>query len=379
VNSRLAVQLLPLVAACLGAAWPLLGQSPSGPIAPQPGASIQQPPPQPRIGVRVALVNTPITVRNSKGQMINNLEAKDFRVTDNGVPQKIMHFDMGGDPLSIVVVVETSSRVAPLLPQVRKTGVILAQTVMGANGEAAVVGFNDSVDKLQDFTNNPDQVETTINKLVSGSSGCKLYDAMALAVEMLSGQPEPTADRPGRRRVMLVVSEADDVGSGSRFGEVLRQAQLANVTIYSAGLSSTRAELQATPRDNTPQPTPPGTFGTPPMPGTIQTPDTAAARYGSGDLTQAIVWAVQHVKDKVKGNPLELATTGTGGAHFPTFKNHSIESAIDEIGGELHSQYSVSYAPTGTNDTGYHEIKVAVDKSGLKVRARPGYYIGPPS
>ena len=53
--------------------------------------------------------------------------------------------------------------------------------------------------------------------------------------------------------------------------------------------------------------------------------------------------------------------------------------AIDEIGGELHSQYSVSYIPSDTNDTGYHEIKVTVDGKNLKVRARPGYYVAPPA
>ena len=232
----------------------------------------------------------------------------------------------------------------------RKTGILFTQTVMGANGEAAVIGFNDSVDKLQDFTSNHDKIENVFTHLQAGTSGSKLYDAMAVGVEMLSGQPQPTADKPGRRRVMLILSEATDVGSDTQLGEVLRQAQLANVTIYSVGLSTTRAELQAAPRDTTPQPTPPGTFGTPPMPGTVQTPDTEAARYGSGDLMHAIVWAVQHVKDKVKGNPLELATAGTGGEHLATFKDRSIENAIDEIGGELHSQYSVSYAPTGTND-----------------------------
>jgi hypothetical protein len=64
--------------------------------------------------------------------------------------------------------------------------------------------------------------------------------------------------------------------------------------------------------------------------------------------------------------------------HLATYKNRSIENAIDEIGGELHSQYSVSYAPPGTNETGYHEIRVTVAKNGLKVRARPGYYLAPP-
>lgn len=366
------------VFALLAAAWPLSAQSPSGPITPQPGAPVQQPPPPPKIGVRVTLVSTPVTVRDAKGQIVANLDAKDFRVTDNGVEQKITHFELGGDPLSLVILVETSSRVAPLLPQVRKTGILLTETVMGTNGEAAVVGFNDSVDKLQDFTANHDKIENSFTKLQSGTSGSKLYDAMAVGMEMLSGRPLPIADAPGRRRVMLILSEATDAGSDTRFGAVLRQAQLSNVTIYSVGLSTTRAELQAPPRDTTPHPTPPGTFGLPPQPGTPQTPDTEDARYGSGDLMQAVIWAVQHVKDAVTANPLEVAAAGTGGAHQATFKNRSIEKAIDEIGGELHSQYSVSYTPTGTNDMGYHEIKVTVAKNGLKVRARPGYYVAPP-
>jgi VWFA-related protein len=362
-----------------GSACSLAAQSPSGPISPQAGTAIQQAPPQPKIGVRVALVNTPVTVRDSKGQMVHTLDIKDFHVTDNGVSQKITHFDMGGDPLSLVILVETSSRIAAFLPQMRKSGILFTQTVMGADAEAAVVGFNDSVDKLQDFTSNPDQIDSTINHLKAGTSGSKLYDAMALGVEMLSGRPQPSADQPGRRRVMFLMSEATDTGSGSKFGEVLRQAQLSNITIYSVGLSTTRAELQAAPRDTTPHPTPPGTFGAPPFPGTPQGLESDSARYGSGDLTQAIAWVVKNVADKIRGNPLELASAGTGGAHLPTFKDRSIETAIDEIGGELHSQYSVSYTPTGTNDTGYHEIKVAVDGKNLKVRARPGYYVAPPA
>jgi VWFA-related protein len=373
-------RLLAVIGA-MASVWPLAAQSPTGPIAPQAGVAVQQPPAQAKIGVSVALVNTPVTVRDSKGQMIHTLDAKDFRVTDNGVPQHILHFDMGGDPLSLVVLVETSSRVDAMLPQIRKSGIVITQTVVGATGEAAIISFDDSVDKLQEFTANADKIEKTFTDLQAGTSGSKLYDAMAVGVEMLSGQPQPTADKPGRRRVMLILSEATDVGSGTQFGEVLRQAQLANVTIYSVGLSTTRAELQAAPRNTTPQVTPPGTFGTPPMPGTVQTPDTEAARLGSGDLMPAIIWAVKHVKDKVKGNPLALATAGTGGEHLATFKDLSIDKAIDEIGGELHSQYSVTYAPTGTNDAGYHEIKVAVAKHGSsnwKIRSRPGYYIGPP-
>jgi VWFA-related protein len=362
---------------------PARAQAPSGPIAPKPGAEVQQPPrnTQAKVKVQVALVNTPVTVRDGRGDMVHDLEAHDFHITDNGVAQQISHFDLGGDPISLVILVETSSRIAPLLPEMRKTGILFTQTVMGPTGEASVVAFNDSVDKLQDFTTNGDLIENTIAHLGQGTSGSKLYDAMAVGVEMLSGRPQATADKPGRRRVLMILSEAADAGSEAKLGEVLRQAQLANVTIYSVGLSTTRAELQAKPKDTRPQITPPGTFPLPPQPGVPQTPTSEENRYGNIDLLALAVWAVQHIHDQVKDHALEVAATATGGAHLSTFKDRSIEKAIDEIGGELHSQYTISYAPTGSDAAGYHEIKVNVvrnDAKNLKVRARPGYYLATP-
>src|SRR6266700_1087422 len=167
-----AIALLPLTGMAAHA------QAPSGPLPPKPGVKVQ-----------VALVDTPVTVRDGHGDMVHNLEAHDFQITDNGVAQRIFHFDLGGDPLSLVILVETSSRIEPLLPQVRKTGILFAETAMGPTGEAAVVGFNDAIDKLQDFTANGDLIENTIAHVGPGTSGSKLYDAMAVGVEMLQSRP----------------------------------------------------------------------------------------------------------------------------------------------------------------------------------------------
>src|SRR6266487_4203190 len=358
-------------------------QAPSGPLPPKPGTAVQQPPKdaQAKVKVQVALVNTPVTVRNARGDMVHDLEAANFRISDNGVAQQISHFDLGGDPISMVILIETSSRIALLLPAMTKTGIVFTQTVMGSTGEAAVVGFNDSVDRLQDFTTNPDLIEKTIAHLGAGTSGSKLYDAMAVGVEMLSGRPQAAAEKLGRRRVLMILSEATDVGSEAKLGEVLRQAQLANVTIYSVGLSTTSAELRAKPKDTRPHATPPGTYPMPPLPGTVQTPTSEENRYGNIDLMALAVWAVQHIHDQVKDHALEIAAAATGGAHLPTFKDRSIEKAIDEIGGELHSQYTLSYTPTGSDAPGYHEIKVTLVQArnrDLRVRARPGYYLASP-
>lgn len=282
--------------------------------------------------------------------IIWNLKISRFK--DNGVEQTITHFELGGDSISLVVLVETSSRIEAALPDLRKSGSVVSQIVMGPNAEAAVVGFNDAVDRLQDFTLSGDQIEKTFAHLEDGTSGSRLYDAMGLAVEMLSSRPAPTATNPGRRRVMLVLAESDDKGSKAKLGAVLRQAQLENVTIWSVGLSAVHAWFLNRARM---KPSDPG--------------------WGDNNLIPLAAWAVTNIKDQIHSNALQIATTATGGTHFATWRDRSIESAIDEIGGELHSQYLLMYTPTGTSTEGYHEIKVDVDKSNVRVRSRPGYFV----
>jgi VWFA-related protein len=367
----------------------VFAQAPEGPMAPHPNSQIQQTPPEvlTKLTARVTLVTTPVTVRDQRGAMIHDLDQESFRITDNGVPQKITHFDVGGDPLSIVIVVETSTRIDPMLPQLRKLGILFTEQVMGPTAEAAVVGFDESVHRLQGFTRNHDSIESVFAGLKTTEPGHRLFDAMAEGVELLSDRHKPTPENPAPgRRVLLVVSEALDSGSETKLGQVLRQAQLQNITIFSIGLSTTRTELQSKPRDSAPVPiTPPGVMGLPPRPGTVNTPTTEMNRNSGIDLIALAQVIVEHTKSAETKHTLELGAVATGGSYYSTFKGRSIEAAIDEIGGELHSQYMVSYSPQRSddgNDFGYHKIEVSLapDKSqGKKISSRPGYYIAAPS
>jgi VWFA-related protein len=363
----LAMILLLVPAARLG------GQAPPGPVPPRPGAKVQQPPQaEQRIRVKVELVTTPVTVRDARGELVLSLERRHFRVFDDGVEQRIEDFDLGGDPLSVVILFETSSRVEPMLPAVRKTGILFTQTVLGQTGEAAIFGYDDEINLLLPFTQDQDRIEKSVAQLRMGTSGARMQDALAQAVGMLRNRP---ADR---RRVIIVVGEAADTGSETPLGAVVREAQLNNITIYSVGLSTTAAMLRGDPpRDPTPI-TPPGTYGRPGIPGSVQTPTTEMQRSGNINLMAAIVWMVQTLSNGVGENSLTLATAGTGGLHLPTFRDRSIETAIDQIGAELHAQYSLTYRPTGTLGSGFHEIRIEVNRPGFEVRARPGYYLAPP-
>jgi len=340
-----------------------------GPITPKPGTPIQQPP-EGTIRVRVALVNAPVVVIDAKGELILDLEKKDFHVLDNGIDQAIESCDLGGEPLSAVLVFETSSRIAPLLPGVQKTGILFTQTVIGASGEAAVLSYDDSIGRLLPFTSDHDSVEKTISTLKPSTSGARLYDALSEAVALLRQRPVE------RRRAIVVIGEARDTGSEEKLGEVLRQAQLANVVIYSVGLSTTAAALRSEPSQAAPlQTTPPGTFGGPPIPGTAQTPTSQQQYGGNIDLLALAEWAVRNAAAAVKDRPLEIASAATGGTYQSVIRDRTLEKAVDSIGGELNSQYMLSYHPAGTDAAGYHQIKVTVDRPGVKVRTRPGYYL----
>jgi VWFA-related protein len=365
----LAACLAILAAGLVFSALPGRSQQTQGPIPPKPDKPVQQPP-EATIRVRVALVNAPVIVIGAKGEPVLDLQQKDFRIFDDGAAQTIEAFELGGQQLSAVLVFETSSRIAPLLPAVQKSAIIFTQTVVGPSGEAAVLSYDNSVSTLLPFSTDNDKIEKTIATLQPGDSGARLYDALASAVGLLRGRP------PEQRRAIVVVGEASDAGSEQRLGRVLRDAQLANIVIYSVGLSTTSAGLRSQPSQTGPSPaTPPGTFGGPSFPGTAQTPTSQQQYGGNIDLLGLAEWAVRNATAVVKDRPLEVAATATGGAFQPVFRDSKIETAIDAIGGELNSQYMLSYRPSGADTPGYHQIKVTVNRPGVKVRTRPGYYL----
>ncbi len=361
--------LAALAAGLAMAAAPVRAQQTQGPTTPKPGSPAQQAPAG-KIRIRVQVVSAPVIVIDAKGEPVLDLQQKDFHIQDEGVDQTIESFELGGQQLSAVFVFETSARIATLLPAVQKSAIIFTQTIVGPSGEAAVLSYDNSVNTLLPFSTDDDKIEKTIAQLTPGNSGAHLYSALAAAVALLRNRPSE------RRRAIVVVGEASDAGSEERLGRVLRDAQLNNIVIYSVGLSPTAAALRSPPaQSGPPSATPPGTFGGPSFPGQAQTPTSQQQYAGNIDLLGLAEWTVRNAKAVVKDRPLEVAATATGGSYQPAFREGKLETAIDAIGGELNSQYLLSYHPTGADTPGYHTIQVTVDRPGVKVRTRPGYFL----
>ena len=134
-----------------------------------------------------------MTVINSKGDFVFDLQQKDFEVLDNGVRQHIEQFSLEQHTLAAVIVVEANSTSEPLLDEVRPLGPVFSSLMLGPQGEAAVVTYGDQIRVVQDFTQDGDELESALRGLEARGSSDHLNDALARAIAMLKTSRRKTA------------------------------------------------------------------------------------------------------------------------------------------------------------------------------------------
>ena len=310
----------------------------------------------------------PVTVTDSRGDMVLDLTQKDFHVFDDGAEQKIDHWEMGGDPLAVALVVDTSSRLHPIASEIHSMGIIFTDTVMALDSEAAVITYDSFVTIRQGFTTNHDAVEKAIEAANFDGDEMDLYDGMAAGVQLLETQPLKW------HRVLLVVGEAQDSRSTAHLDQIVRNAERADISIYILGVSSAGADLKSLKID----PPPLHFHGV-----RIQTTGcgNSLSRYGDSqcfNLATPALWLLERGLDAIKHHQLEVAAAATGGIDYSGFRASVLQSALDRIGSELHAQYIVDYRPNSDSVAGFHVLRVTVSRPQVMVRARPGYYFTRP-
>ena len=311
-----------------------------------------------RIRTHINEVIVPVTVMDKKGEPVLDLSRADFHIFDGGAEQKIDRFDIDAEPLAVALVIEANLRLQAMAPVIRGMGSIFTETVMALSGEASVVTYGSTADVCQPFTQDHDAVEKAIANVQFQWSDSNLYDAMAKGVQLLSAQPNQY------RRILLIVGESQDTRSHAKLSQVLRDAQLANVVIYAVGPSSSAADLRYG-KDEQHGERPPPSLKLPKLP-----PIAAGSSYAA-----LAIWLLSRGTNEISNHQLEVAAASTGGIHYRALHDETIRRALDRIGGELHAQYVLGYTPSPDPSPGFNEIKVAVSRSEVKVRARPGYYV----
>ncbi len=375
VRKRGNVLGLCLLAALLGSVPATAQQTGPGtaalPAAPQDKPASSPESRFPVIRIPSYLVSTPVVVTDSRGDPVYGLSKDDFRVYDNGRLQSIRRLDIGTSPLSVVILVQTSDSIAPLLENVKPLAPIFSSLLVGTRGQAAVIFYNRMIKRVQPFSSSPTLLDKTFTKIAAGGPGARLNDALMQAIDMLRESSEDD------RRIIVAIGTGFDSGSKSTRADVIQGASGAKVQIYGLGLSTTKALLKSKPDEQMQGPAN-STVAGPPPPGMPATPDLTQTineqPIPAGDIAVAASKVIASRIPYLHQNRLALYSRFSGGTFFPQWSPKILQDHLDQMALEIQSQYQLAYIPNDLTQTGFHRIIVRVERRGVRVRAREGYF-----
>jgi Ca-activated chloride channel homolog len=276
-----------------------------------------QPPPQPgatfKAGTQV--VSLFVTVADATRRLVSGLTQEDFEVFDNEKPQAITFFQNEVQPITVVVMLDTSGSMTLTLDLLRQAAEQFLIRLLPED-KGRVGAFNDKIQFSSRFTSDRDQLVSEVKNLDYGN-GTRLWDAIGASLDELKGVEG--------RRVVLVFTDGDDTSSRIGLGTVIDRARADEVMIYAIGLES---------------------------------------HYIGGPNGQM-------VHTKPDGGLRKIADE-TGGGYFELKKSSELAPTFTKVAQELHSQYVIGFSPTQL-DNKVHKLAVKLKQPGLTARARRSY------
>jgi hypothetical protein len=156
--------------------------------------------------------------------------------------------------------------------------------------------------------------------------------------------------------------------------------QFDNITVYCVDISKIVSALQEGPGYPRPMH---GGIPAEAMPAPIAGgggPNTMTndAQMNTGNALELVPPMIRSIHDLFKRPPARAFAYFTGGRVYDFVTERGLEKAITDIGQDLNNQYVLSYRLTDEtkSEPGFHNIVVRVDRPGLVIRTRPGYWWG---
>jgi VWFA-related protein len=338
-----------MFASRLFAALPLWGF-----LVPVLAAQQQAEPPAARIQVSVNEVIVPITVTDDKGRFVSNLEAKDFRILDEGRPQRIRFFSHDqNQPIVVGFLIDMSNATRVHWKTFQDAILELVWNLLPGDKRYTgyLITYGNDAEMVVNTTWDSDKIADQIMKLKPGG-GSSFFDAIYMACtkhELVRGEPyEP-------RRVIIVVGDGHDNASKKSIDEVLEVAQRNLVTIYAM---STQAFGFANDTQDILE--------------RITAETGGHVEYPLSSLYKDVSGYLSTPSDD--GN--YALTVGTGG--YAAEISGAIIKAVGGIGGEVTTQYVLRYIPDVDPEArakAFRHIKVEIPTlPNVKIHARNGYY-----
>jgi VWFA-related protein len=319
--------------------------------------------------LNVTYVEVPVTVKDSKGKLVPGLTWRDFKVYESGVYEPLKVFTVDAYPLSMAFVID-QSLTSDVMARVNESlGAI--QGALTPYDEVAVFTYNNGAQERTGFTGGQSARLPAVLALTKATgseemvpfnsgpmAGCNVHvngncadpnlqpgrsagsgpfitipkeihtlnDAILAAAKELSTRPK------GRRRIIYVVSDGKEYGSKATYRDVLRYLETNNIAVWGTLVGD-------------------------------------SARWGEGYVSRL------HLPFTMYDNLLAKYIFATGGQPDSERNLNGIENSYAKIAEEARNQYTLVYAShESIYDSKFRNIEVRVDRPGLEVIAKRGYY-----
>ena len=297
------------------------------------------------------LVMVPVFVRSASGNAVDDLKAEDFKLTDDGVEQKISVENVVRQPIAVAVLMQTGGGALRQFQNYSMLEIMITLLLGSSTHRVGIVTFDSHPEEIWNFPPMEDGLKYAFAQPQNGDHGAAILDSVNLGMEMLQQQPA------NFRRIILLFSQARDCGSKTSALNVVRHLGESNVTIYSVTFPPVKGLPSAEPSVPCgPGPTNQSDRGSS---GTPQSEPLSLVLKAMGDDTAAEVTAL------------------SGGGQVRLASITDLDHELSVLANHFSNSYTLSFRP-GSKEPGLHTIGVEVggQRGGLNVAARRIYWLG---
>jgi VWFA-related protein len=185
--------------------------------------------PQYQSAVDLVALNVTVTDRNG---FVRDLQASDFLILEDGVPQEVAFFAAERAPLDLAILLDTSASMVEVLGTAQTAAIGFAKSIQPVD-RIAVIEVHDRADVLHALsTDLPAAIAAIRRTKARGTTA--LYNAIYLALSDMT-KKRPTLQEV-RRQAIAVLSDGEDTRSLLHFDDVLEVAKDAGISIYAIAL-----------------------------------------------------------------------------------------------------------------------------------------------
>ncbi len=189
-----------------------------------------------RLRTEVDLVNVWVNVQDGSGRPVTGLPRDAFSVFDEGTQQQIAVFEAETQqPLDLALMIDTSLSAAKEMEFEGAAAMRFIRKVLRPQDTLALYTFAERVDRLTPFTANEATLEAAVKRM-RGGAGTSLYDAIYLSSSELARQ------QPGRRRVIVLVTDAGETTSRATFEDARHAAVSAEALLYTIVIRAVKSD-----------------------------------------------------------------------------------------------------------------------------------------